>query len=460
MQGTAANRSVLETAGFLGGSGTVDVTIDGGLLRATQDNAVFFEGFDTHDITLGANDGVIDTDGHDIGISPRFVGAGSLTKDGAGTLTLTGANIYTGNTTITAGTLQLGDGGTTGSIVGDVLDNGMLAFNRSDVVTFAGLISGSGVVSQDGTGTTIFTANNTYASGTTITAGTLQLGAGGTTGSILGNVLNNGALAFNRSDVVTFAGLISGSGAVSQDGTGTTIFTANNTYAGQTTVAAGTLAAGASSVFSPASRHVVAAGAALALDGYDQTIAGLSNAGLVSTGGAPGTTLTVTGDYAGNGGVLALNTTLGGDASPTDRLVVAGNTSGSTLLTVTNIRGTGALTVEGIKVVDVGGLSNGTFTLQGDYVFQGSPAVVGGAYAYRLYQDGIATPTDGDWYLRSTLVNPTPVDPTNPTPPAPPLYQPGVPLYEVYARSLLAFNGLPTLQQRVGNRYWNQPQPA
>ncbi len=41
-----------------------------------------------------------------------------------------------------------------------------------------------------------------------------------------------------------------------------------------------------------------------------------------------------------------------------------------------------------------------------------------------------------------------------------PLYQPGVPVYEVYARSLLAFNGLPTLQQRVGNRYWNQPQPA
>ena len=61
-------------------------------------------------------------------------------------------------------------------------------------------------------------------------------------------------------------------------------------------------------------------------------------------------------------------------------------------------------------------------------------------------------PGDGDWYLRSSLINP----PGSPAPPAPagPLYQPGVPLYENYAQVLLGMNELPTLQQRVGNRYW------
>ena len=68
-------------------------------------------------------------------------------------------------------------------------------------------------MAQIGTGTTILTANNTYTGGTTISAGTLQLGNGGTTGSIVGNVIDNGTLAFNRSDGDVFAGTISGTGA-------------------------------------------------------------------------------------------------------------------------------------------------------------------------------------------------------------------------------------------------------
>ena len=80
---------------------------------------------------------------------------GSLTKVGTGTLTLTGNNIYMGGTTISAGTLQLGNGGTTGSIVGDVTDNGNLAFDRSNVLTFGAVISGTGSVQQNGTGTTV-----------------------------------------------------------------------------------------------------------------------------------------------------------------------------------------------------------------------------------------------------------------------------------------------------------------
>ena len=75
---------------------------------------------------------------------------------------------------------MLGNGGTSGGIVGDVTNNGTLAFNRSDAVTFAGVISGAGAVNQVGTGATVLTGDNSYAGGTTIAAGTLQLGDGGT----------------------------------------------------------------------------------------------------------------------------------------------------------------------------------------------------------------------------------------------------------------------------------------
>ena len=136
-------------------------------------------------------------------------GTGSLVQLGSGTLTLTGNNTYTGGTTVSAGTLQLGNGGTSGSITGNVTDNGTLAFDRSDAVTFAGAISGAGSVTQIGIGTTILTGTNTYGGGTTISSGTLQLGNGGTAGSITGNVSDNGVLAFDRSDTVTFAGVIS-----------------------------------------------------------------------------------------------------------------------------------------------------------------------------------------------------------------------------------------------------------
>ena len=174
-------------------------------------------------------------------VAQALAAGGALTKLGDGKLVLSGANSYADGTTIAAGTLQIGDGGTTGSILGDVLNNGALAFNRSDEMTFGGVISGAGSIEQIGAGTTILTAANTYTGGTTITGGTLQLGEGG---SIAGDVANDGVLAFNRSDSVTFDGVISGAGAVNQIGLGKTILTGANSYAGGTTITRGALQLG------------------------------------------------------------------------------------------------------------------------------------------------------------------------------------------------------------------------
>ncbi|HEX8381367.1 MAG TPA: autotransporter domain-containing protein [Allosphingosinicella sp.] len=168
-------------------------------------------------------------------------GSGSLRKAGAGTLTLTGANTYTGGTTIEAGTLQVGDGGTTGSITGNVVDNATLVFNRSDSVTYSGVVSGTGSLRKAGSGTLILTGANTYAGGTAIDSGTLQIGNGGTSGSITGNVVDNATLAFNRSDAVTFGGIVSGTGTVRKQGTGTLTLSGASTYSGSTIVEQGTL---------------------------------------------------------------------------------------------------------------------------------------------------------------------------------------------------------------------------
>ncbi len=108
---------------------------------------------------------------------------------GSGTVILIGTDTYAGGTTINSGTLQVGNGSTAGSISGNVTDNGTLAFDRSDSATFGGVISGTGGLTQLGTGTLVLTGTNTYTGGTAIHSGTtLQIGNGSTTGSIGGNV--------------------------------------------------------------------------------------------------------------------------------------------------------------------------------------------------------------------------------------------------------------------------------
>jgi fibronectin-binding autotransporter adhesin len=96
-------------------------------------------------------------------------GLGGLTKVGSGTFTLTGSQTYAGTTTISQGTLQLGNGGTTGAVPGSVTNNGVLVFNRSDSLTFSQAIDGSGSVTQSGGGRLTLSGSNSYSGGTLIT---------------------------------------------------------------------------------------------------------------------------------------------------------------------------------------------------------------------------------------------------------------------------------------------------
>ncbi|MBW5814647.1 autotransporter-associated beta strand repeat-containing protein, partial [Yersinia kristensenii] len=171
-------------------------------------------------------------------------GSGSLNQAGNDVLTLTGDNTFTGATTISAGTLQIGNGGTTGSVAGDIINNSALSFNRSDALTYGGVISGSGSLVKAGNDVLTLTGNNTFTGDTTISAGTLQIGNGGTTGAIAGNIINNSVLSFNRSGILAYDGVISGSGSLVKTGNSMLILTGDNTFTGDTTISAGTLVVG------------------------------------------------------------------------------------------------------------------------------------------------------------------------------------------------------------------------
>ena len=137
----------------------------------------------------------------------------------------------------------------------------------------------------------------------------------------------------------------------------------------------------------------------------------------MGTGTAPGTVLTTT-SYTGTGGTIAMNTFLGGDNSPSDRLVINGGTaSGTSGLRITNAGGSGDLTLgNGIPVVVA---TNGGTTASGAFGLSGP--VVAGPYEYFLFRGGVTPGNENDWFLRNVAgpIAPEPPGPTTPGPTPP-----------------------------------------
>jgi outer membrane autotransporter protein len=423
-------------------------------------------------------------------LAGEISGDGALTKNGASTLILTADNSYAGGTTINTGTLQVGDGGATGGLgTGPVLDDAALVFNRSGIVTVPGAITGTGSLTQLGVvgGTLVLTGANAYSGGTTIASGILQLGDGGSTGSIVGDVTDSGTLAFDRSDTMTFPGVISGSGAVAQIGSGTTILTADNPYAGGTTVSAGTLAVGDFAHPSAAlsGGGPIAIGAGGTLGGYGSITGAVTNGGVIAPGsatpgfsGSPtgtftiignlfnqgaiqlasgesiGNVLEVHGNYVGSGGSMAINTFLGGDGSPSDRLVINGGAAtGSTSVHVTNVGGPGALTTaNGIQVVSA---ASGATTSPAAFTLSNGE-LRGGAFDYDLFRGGVSG-NPNDWFLRSDFMSGggggggvlPPQPPILPPTPPPDLLPPGV-AFPIIGPELATYGVVQPLARQLG----------
>jgi autotransporter-associated beta strand protein len=226
-------------------------------------------------------------------------GLGSLTKEGSGTLILSDANTYSGGTTVNAGTLQ----GNTTTLPGPIINNAAVVFDQIANGTYPESITGTGAVTKTGAGILTLTGNNVYSGGTTVTAGTLQ----GSTASLQGAITNNAAVIFNQTANGIYADILSGTGSMTKNNNGTLALSGLNTYTGQTVVNAGTLTVAASGSIAASTSVQLGAGSTLDVSAGDQAVQDLSGSGSVTLGSSIltatiNTPLTYAGSLIGTGG--------------------------------------------------------------------------------------------------------------------------------------------------------------
>jgi outer membrane autotransporter protein len=378
------------SVGLSGGSmGTVIVTGPGSSWINGPSNGLNVGSFGTGTLTITNGGRAIDITPLVTNIGNGAASQGTVTVTGAGSLWSDIAGINIGR--LGAGTLTIADGGNV----------------TAPTVTISANAGSTGTLNI-GAG-----VGSPAAAPGTLTAPSVAFGAG------------TGTINFNHTSAdYVFAPAISGGGTVNVLA-GSTMFTGANSYSGATNVEAGSLLAGALNTFSPNSAVTVAGGGTLDLNGFSQSVPSLTNAGLVNmgTGTAPGTVLTTT-SYTGTGATMAINTVLGGDNSPSDKLVISGGgASGSTIVHVTNVGGVGAETVNGIQVVSAVG---GAATAPGAFALPAGE-LRAGAFDYDLLRGGVSGSNPNDWFLRSDFVAEPPVTPPITPPVVPPVTPPGTP---------------------------------
>jgi autotransporter-associated beta strand protein len=173
----------------------------------------------------------------------------------SGKITITSELSYAGNTTISnttssflnfysftsKGALEIIDASTIFPTLSNIVNNGLMIYNRTTPLTISSDMEGTVDVLQVGAAITL-TGTNTHSGNTTIDLNkSLNIGSGGTIGSITGNIINYGTLTFNRSDSSSYAGIVSGSGALVKSGTNDFTLTGLNTYTGSSTINDGKL---------------------------------------------------------------------------------------------------------------------------------------------------------------------------------------------------------------------------
>lgn len=287
-----------------------------------------------------------------------IIGSGDSLQVNNGQLTLAGAVANSGNTLVAeAATLQLGNGQKTATLTGSMTNNGKLIFNQGSDSTFATSIIGSGNVEKVDantltlTGTNRYTGNTLLKSGTTLVAEGATLGGAGSDATI---TIENGAQFASAGEVNNNIEILSGG-----------ILAAWNAVEGNST---------------------------LRTSGVDTINGNVTNSGkllLSAADNSVGNNFTINGDYTGSAGSqIVMNSQLGEDSSPTDHLSITGSSYGQSGISIANIGGLGAQTVNGMEIVSVGGSSEAQLTL--------SKPVVAGAYEYDLYKH-----SNGNWYLES-----------------------------------------------------------
>jgi len=319
-------------------------------------------------------------------VTPNLAGSVNATITSPGTTTLSGNNSYSGRTYLSAsatlilananalagstlstysngspvqlsapGTNTYNFGGLEGSLNLNFGANSLSIGANNENTSFGsstGILSGSGTVTKVGNGTLTLLGNNTYSGGTTISAGTLALGNGGTSGSVTGDITNNANLVFNRSGNSTYSDTISGTGNFTKAGSGILNLNGTQTYTGTTTISGGTLGL----VGSLASTSVaISSGATL----LNQNSGLSADSSIVNAGTFTINASETVGSLSGSGNTVLNAALTTGDLGTADE--ISGNITGNASLTKT---GTGNLTLTG-SATNSGGLviSNGTVSI-------------------------------------------------------------------------------------------------